>query len=45
MTRYQPADSSLSPRRGQSPAQGLEIIRGLTGIGFVGFDVVEVIPG
>ena len=26
-------------------AQGLEIVRGLTGIDFVGFDVVEVIPG
>jgi agmatinase len=30
---------------GLSSAQGLEIVRGLTGIGFVGFDVVEVIPG
>jgi agmatinase len=30
---------------GLSSAQGLEIVRGLTGIDFVGFDVVEVIPG
>jgi agmatinase len=29
---------------GLSSAQGLGIIRGLTGIDFVGFDVVEVIP-
>jgi agmatinase len=29
---------------GLSSVQGLELVRGLTGIDFVGFDVVEVIP-